>query len=215
MQAESISSTDALSAYADFPVTIHTVDSIADFPVTIHAVDPIVDFVSSCMSTVDLPFGSANGLYDSIIVADRQGITWETSPHDAQAENPTEGVNLPKLKPFRRQVKTERRRARRSVSVPSLPAVPRGNCGQQLPSVPRMAANMAKHAAKHVLTGAKQASPELVEARLAACKVCRHRTMVAHCAKCGCVIEALARWESSKCKAKKWPEPESVTAGRE
>jgi len=70
---------------------------------------------------------------------------------------------------------------------------------------------MAKHVAKHVLTGAKQASSELVVARLAVCnEPCKFRILVPHCAKCGCVVEALARWESSRCKAKRWPDPKTV-----
>lgn len=72
------------------------------------------------------------------------------------------------------------------------------------PSVLKLAANFAKHAAEYVADGMKQADAETYENRLGICSLCTERNGD-HCSVCGCAIAAKAKWRAMECDLGYWP----------
>ncbi|QDU73726.1 Glycosyl transferase family 2 [Bremerella volcania] len=75
---------------------------------------------------------------------------------------------------------------------------------KSLPSTITMAKNFAKASLAHIKDGAKAASQELLEARLAVCTLCEQRNGN-RCSVCGCGLSAKAGWLEQNCPLDKWP----------
>jgi len=73
-----------------------------------------------------------------------------------------------------------------------------------LPSTITMAGNFAKAVASHVVSGAKNAPVELLQARLEQCSICPQR-VDNRCSICGCYIEAKAAMLNQPCPIGSWP----------
>jgi len=73
----------------------------------------------------------------------------------------------------------------------------------KLPSVAKMAGNLAIALTEHVATGSKVASKKKFEKRLEACSMCPHRTDK-RCSVCGCFVDKKAKWNESVCPIGKW-----------
>jgi hypothetical protein len=82
-----------------------------------------------------------------------------------------------------------------------------------LPNLAAQAIGFVVAAARHLLAGAPEASPELVAARLAVCEGCDHLIRPARrCGLlagtgCGCYVDKKAAWLEQTCPAGKWPIP--------
>jgi len=77
------------------------------------------------------------------------------------------------------------------------------------PGPVELAANFGRALAEHVRKGAREASRELLQARLEACTLCDQRTGE-RCSVCGCPIVAKASWREQDCDLARWPEPETI-----
>src|SRR5215472_5966073 len=74
----------------------------------------------------------------------------------------------------------------------------------EMPSLFQQAINYTKAVAKHVATGAKEAGPGIVAARLALCQACEFHTSDNRCSKCGCWTKSKASWQEQSCPIGKW-----------
>ena len=75
----------------------------------------------------------------------------------------------------------------------------------KLPSIAKMAGNLAIALTEHVSTGSHSTSKEEFENRLAVCSMCTHRTDK-QCSVCGCFVDKKASWKESECPLGKWSE---------
>jgi hypothetical protein len=73
-----------------------------------------------------------------------------------------------------------------------------------LPSLPRQVASAAVAVVRHAAGGFRQASPEVVAARLAVCQGCDRLRPDGKCAACGCGVGAKAAWAMERCPLGKW-----------
>jgi hypothetical protein len=73
-----------------------------------------------------------------------------------------------------------------------------------LPSLPRQVAGAAVAVVRHAAGGFRQASPEVVAARLAVCQGCDRLRPDGKCAACGCGVGAKAAWAMERCPLGKW-----------
>ena len=113
--------------------------------------------------------------------------------------------------------------AAKIASLPPSEAEPKdlsdlGPCPEpSLPSLLTQAANLAGAVARHVAAGRPQASPEVVEARLAICRVCDHyRASDGRCGGkqgCGCYVSIKASWEDQRCPLNRWPSSGPAPSG--
>lgn len=72
-----------------------------------------------------------------------------------------------------------------------------------MPSLVTMATNLTKTMVKHVSTGAKHVSDDVLEARLNRCSWCEQR-VDDRCAQCGCPIDKKAPLKVSECDLGRW-----------
>jgi glycosyltransferase involved in cell wall biosynthesis len=70
---------------------------------------------------------------------------------------------------------------------------------EPLPSLPRMAANLAGAALDHMLNGLKMADEATRKSRLAICRQCPHYRGDGRCSLCGCGLDAKVSWAASRC----------------
>lgn len=75
---------------------------------------------------------------------------------------------------------------------------------QNAPSAMSMGWNFVKAVGAYVKSGLKDTDEEQYAERLRICDTCEWRTG-GRCMKCGCFIDAKARWASSDCPIGKWP----------
>ncbi|GAB4134079.1 MAG: hypothetical protein Kow0040_17300 [Thermogutta sp.] len=83
------------------------------------------------------------------------------------------------------------------------------------PNAVTLARNFLSAVGRHLMTGAKAAPPELIEARLAECALCEHRISEGgkwRCALCGCYLVGgvagsggKAEWLDQECPIGRWP----------
>ncbi len=81
---------------------------------------------------------------------------------------------------------------------------------KSLPSTITMAKNFAKASLAHIKDGAKAASQELLDARLAVCTLCDQRNGN-RCSVCGCGLSAKAGWLEQNCPIDRWPKYDKET----
>tara|TARA_R110000765_G_scaffold288759_4_gene384972 strand:+ start:4330 stop:6237 length:1908 start_codon:yes stop_codon:yes gene_type:complete len=73
----------------------------------------------------------------------------------------------------------------------------------KLPSITKMAGNLAIALKEHIATGSESTSKEKFEKRLEICSMCTHRTDK-QCSICGCFVDKKAMWAESECPIGKW-----------
>jgi len=88
------------------------------------------------------------------------------------------------------------------------PVAPQGSPSQQpqqMPSLFTQAANLAKSATKHALSGGMNVSPEEKQARLDICYGCdRFVKETVRCSACGCHLNTKTEWKTSSCPIGRW-----------
>lgn len=89
---------------------------------------------------------------------------------------------------------------------PEIPIAQQGSQQpQQMPSLFTQAANLAKSAAKHALSGGANVSPEQKQARLDICYSCdKFVKETMRCSACGCYLNTKTEWKTSSCPLGKW-----------
>jgi hypothetical protein len=89
------------------------------------------------------------------------------------------------------------------VVIPPAPQSPQPR--QQMPSLFTQAANLAKSATKHALSGGMNVSPEEKQARLDICYGCdKFVKETTRCSACGCYLNTKTEWKTSSCPLNKW-----------
>tara|TARA_R100000544_G_scaffold36960_1_gene26536 strand:+ start:6188 stop:6541 length:354 start_codon:yes stop_codon:yes gene_type:complete len=78
---------------------------------------------------------------------------------------------------------------------------------KKLPSMGQMLKNFAKDVAEYAKAGAPHVSKKQYNYRLKTCDECEHlRKEAMRCGECGCLVEHKAKWATSNCPKKKWPQ---------
>lgn len=76
---------------------------------------------------------------------------------------------------------------------------------QQMPGLFTQAANLAKAATKHALSGGANVSPEQKQARLDICYGCdKFVKETVRCSACGCHLNTKTEWKTSSCPLGLW-----------
>ena len=75
------------------------------------------------------------------------------------------------------------------------------------PSMTEMLKNFATDVVEYAKAGAPHVSKKQYNFRLATCDGCEHlKRKAMRCGLCGCVVEHKAKWATSNCPDKKWPQ---------
>jgi len=78
---------------------------------------------------------------------------------------------------------------------------------KKLPSMGQMLKNFANDVAEYAKAGAPHVSKKQYNARLKTCDSCEHlRQEAMRCGLCGCSVEHKAKWATSNCPEKRWPQ---------
>ena len=87
----------------------------------------------------------------------------------------------------------------------SPPETPHVHQPQKMPNLFTQAANLAKAATKHALSGGANVSPEEKQARLDICYGCEKFVKeTTRCSACGCYLNTKTEWKTSSCPIGRW-----------
>lgn len=78
---------------------------------------------------------------------------------------------------------------------------------QKPPSIFKMMRTFTKELAEYIKQGAPNVTSESYAKRLDICSGCEHLIKESmRCGSCGCLLEHKAKWKTTTCPEKKWPE---------
>jgi len=94
---------------------------------------------------------------------------------------------------------------KKEVAQESPPQTPQVAQPQKMPNLFTQAANLAKSATKHALSGGMNVSPEEKQARLDICYGCdKFVKETTRCSACGCYLNTKTEWKTSSCPIGRW-----------